>query len=79
MGRLPFWLIIGLFSGFMLLVFVQSEWHRLSRPDDPLEREFLLFTYVIGIGSAYLLVRAVLTVVAELRERRRQRTPDVHL
>jgi hypothetical protein len=72
-GRLPFWLILGAVAALMLFSFIQGEWQRLSRPDDPIQREFLLFYYVIGAGSAYVLGRAIWTVAAELRDRRRRK------
>ena len=73
MGRMPFWLILGAISALVLFLAIQGEWQRLSRPDDPIQREFLLFTYFIAVGAAYVLGRAIWTVAIEVRDRRRRK------
>jgi biotin transporter BioY len=71
MGRLPFWVLIGLLSGFLFVGFLTSEWHRLTSPDDPVQREFWTVNALLfGVLPAYFLGRAILTVTAELRSRR---------
>jgi hypothetical protein len=76
LGRLPFWVLIGLFSAFVLAVTLVSEWHRLTSPDNPVQREFWTVNVLLfGALPAYLLVRAIRTVTAEVRSRRGRSEP----
>ena len=70
MGRLWFWAIVAVFSGFMLVVSGVSEWQRLNAPPDAVASEFRLFYVLLEVALLYVFARAALTVIAELRRHR---------
>ncbi len=70
MGRLPFWTILGILSAFMLLLFFRDVWQTYTGQLTINEREMQGLSWLfLGGGGGYVFVRAVLTVIAELRAR----------